>query len=131
MCVRQAQACVAGSEDTQVRQAHLLRGHLLEGLETTWHETTERVAQYQRLPPGDYRLRVELGTESGVGDINRDCSIDIQDYNILASRFRSTDQSADLNLDGIVDEADIAIFQANAYNLTCASTASAPTTRQK
>lgn len=69
---------------------------------------------------GDYAIRLESGRAATVGDINRDCTVDIADYNILVSRYGSTDQGADLDLDGLVGDPDYTILSAN-FSQTCAS----------
>ena len=55
---------------------------------------------------GAYRLRLEKGSKSALGDLNRDCVVNSADLQLMSGLLGSADPSADLNLDGRVDEAD-------------------------
>jgi hypothetical protein len=55
---------------------------------------------------GGYRLRVEKGSKSALGDINRDCIVENQDIQLMAAAMDGTDANADLNLDGAVNAQD-------------------------
>lgn len=55
---------------------------------------------------GDYKLRVEKGTKSALGDLNRDCVVDQPDMQMMSAALGGTDPNADLNLDGVVDAQD-------------------------
>jgi hypothetical protein len=55
---------------------------------------------------GDYRLRVEKGSKSALGDLNRDCVVNQTDIQLMAVALGGSDLSADLNLDGKVDAQD-------------------------
>lgn len=67
---------------------------------------------------GDYRLRLESGHEAAVGDVNRDCVVDDTDYQLLANVIGTSDQNADLNLDGFVNTNDLSILLINS-ELAC------------
>ncbi len=69
---------------------------------------------------GDYALRLEEGRQAAVGDINRDCTVDLVDYEILRRSVYDglVDPGADLNLDGVTDETDTDVWTAN-YGRTC------------
>lgn len=55
---------------------------------------------------GQYRLRVEKGSKSALGDLNRDCVVNLADIEIMSSALGGHDPNADLNLDGGVDGED-------------------------
>lgn len=60
---------------------------------------------------GAYKLRVEKGTKSALGDLNGDCLVDKTDMQTMATNIASNDLTADLNLDGSVDGQDQTIQQ--------------------
>jgi murein DD-endopeptidase MepM/ murein hydrolase activator NlpD len=55
---------------------------------------------------GTYRVRMEKGAKSALGDVNGDCRIDATDTQALALALGTRDAKADLNLDGVVDDLD-------------------------
>jgi hypothetical protein len=55
---------------------------------------------------GDYKLRVEKGSKSALGDLNRDCVVNQDDIVGMAAALAAGDATADLNLDGVVDAQD-------------------------
>ncbi|MDQ5824414.1 MAG: peptidoglycan DD-metalloendopeptidase family protein [Chloroflexota bacterium] len=55
---------------------------------------------------GAYRVRMEKGAKSALGDLNGDCRIDATDTQALALALGTRDPKADLNLDGVVDDLD-------------------------
>jgi murein DD-endopeptidase MepM/ murein hydrolase activator NlpD len=55
---------------------------------------------------GTYRVRMEKGAKSALGDLNGDCRIDATDTQALALALGTRDPKADLNLDGVVDDLD-------------------------
>ena len=58
----------------------------------------------------DFSQRITLSNEKGmfeIGDVNHDNKVDKDDENIMISAIESNDLSKDLNLDGIVDIADL------------------------
>ncbi|MFL5734731.1 MAG: peptidoglycan DD-metalloendopeptidase family protein [Chloroflexia bacterium] len=63
---------------------------------------------------GDYKLRVEKGSKSALGDLNRDCVVNQADISRMSTAMGGSDLSADLNLDGTVDAQD---QQIQAYRL--------------
>jgi hypothetical protein len=59
---------------------------------------------------GDYRLRLEAGREAALGDLDRNCVVDETDRQRMVNAIGSSDQNADLNLDGIVNTVDYSIL---------------------
>jgi murein DD-endopeptidase MepM/ murein hydrolase activator NlpD len=59
---------------------------------------------------GDYRLRLEAGREAALGDLDRNCIINETDRQRMVNAIGSSDQNADLNLDGIVNTVDYSIL---------------------
>lgn len=55
---------------------------------------------------GAYRLRVERGAKSALGDLNRDCRVDRADFDLMDAALKTNDLKADLNLDGVLDAQD-------------------------
>lgn len=55
---------------------------------------------------GAYRLRVEKGSKAALGDLNRDCTVNEMDVQLMSAAMGTNDPYADLNLDGIVDAQD-------------------------
>jgi len=55
---------------------------------------------------GQYHLRLEKGSKSGLGDLNGDCAIDGTDVQMLIGYLNARDLRGDLNLDGVVDGQD-------------------------
>jgi hypothetical protein len=59
---------------------------------------------------GDYRLRLEAGREAALGDLDRNCVVNETDRQRMVNAIGSSDQNADLNLDGIVNTVDYSIL---------------------
>ncbi len=55
---------------------------------------------------GAYRLRVEKGSKAALGDLNRDCTVNEMDAQLMSAAMGTNDPYADLNLDGVVDAQD-------------------------
>jgi murein DD-endopeptidase MepM/ murein hydrolase activator NlpD len=55
---------------------------------------------------GAYHLRVERGSKSALGDINRDCIVNQDDVQMLNAMVGTGDPNGDLNMDGVVDAQD-------------------------
>lgn len=67
---------------------------------------TYRVVATRYSGSGAYRLRVEKGSKAALGDLNRDCTVNEMDAQIMQAALGTNDPYADLNLDGIVDAQD-------------------------
>jgi len=59
---------------------------------------------------GDYRLRLEAGLEADLGDLDRNCVVDEADRQRMVNSIGTSDQNADLNLDGVVNSIDYSIL---------------------
>ena len=55
---------------------------------------------------GDFKLRVDKGAKSALGDLNSDCVVTQADINLMATALTNRDMNADLNLDGALDAQD-------------------------
>jgi hypothetical protein len=55
---------------------------------------------------GAYRLRVDKGAKSALGDFNGDCVVNQTDIGLMATAAANRDMTGDLNLDGSVDGQD-------------------------
>jgi len=62
---------------------------------------------------GEFRLRLENGREAAVGDINQDCEVNLNDLSWITLSWGTSEQKADLNLDGTVNQADLEIAETN------------------
>jgi hypothetical protein len=74
---------------------------------------------------GAYRLRLEVGRGAAAGDVDMNCIVDTDDYNIIYQSFNGvlSDPRADVNLNGYFDSSDLDIWRSN-NGTTCASGAS-------
>jgi hypothetical protein len=55
---------------------------------------------------GAFKLRVDKGSRSALGDLNGDCVVNQTDIQQMATAINNNDLNADLNLDGTVDGQD-------------------------
>lgn len=65
---------------------------------------------------GTYRLRLESGFEAAVGDVNRDCSVDEKDRQLLFDALGSeaqNNQNLDLDLNGVISTRDMMFLLRN------------------
>ncbi|NJP05238.1 MAG: hypothetical protein HC837_06215 [Chloroflexaceae bacterium] len=57
--------------------------------------------------PRPYRMRIEQGERAAMGDINRDCTVDETDFELIQQRFDTTgNDDLDIDLSGHIDSED-------------------------
>lgn len=82
--------------------------------------TYKIIARMNGSNTGPYAMRVESGREAAPGDVDRNCKVNSVDYSIIVSRMNTTDQDADISLDGIINSLDAILTGAN-VGRTCSA----------